>query len=57
MSKTKRALENNELLVACLKSALKNGNITIDKIKEWEKQLKRDFPSMNYNFSELYDNE
>lgn len=54
MSKIKEALENNEILVTCLKSALKNKRITIEQVKEFEKNLKRDFPATHYDFSELY---
>lgn len=54
MSKIKQALENNEILVACLKQALKKGGITLEEVKDTEKQLKRDFPHIHYDFSELY---
>lgn len=57
MSKIKQALENNEILVACLKRALKQGSVTLDEVKATEKQLKRDFPHVNYDFSELYQDE
>lgn len=57
MSKIKRALENNEILVACLKQALKQGHVTVNEIKQTEKKLKRDFPHMKYDFSSLYNEE
>lgn len=54
MSKTKEALTNNEILVKCLGTALKERKTTIKEVKAIEKQLKREFPYVEYDFSSLY---
>lgn len=54
MSKTKRALENNELLLHVLGVALKQGKTTVEEIKQSEAVLKREFPHIHYDFSSLY---
>ena len=54
MSKIKRAITNNEILVKCLTRALKEKKVTVKEIKQMEKQLKQDFPYIEYDFSSLY---
>ena len=54
MSKTKEAFTNNDILVKCLGVALKEKRTTIKEVKAIEKQLKREFPYVEYDFSSLY---
>lgn len=54
MSKTKEAFTNNDILVKCLGVALKERRTTIKEVKKIEKQLKREFPYVEYDFSSLY---
>lgn len=54
MSKTKEAFTNNDILVKCLGVALKEKRTTIKEVKSIEKQLKREFPYVEYDFSSLY---